>query len=270
VPAQEFWVSLGCVGVVVVAVRLRPPPLRFRGLVALGEASYILYLIHKVPGTVILLRLEGHMSSTLAILLVTAVMIGASLLLLLLLLAYLVNMVRNSAFLKPEAVAGKLRPLVWTEYGEPVEQKSSKNEVLLLVRRELSPWKRGLAWLKANPLRFGLPKGSYRETLELVLQPRKDALRSQVALLPERDLQEKVAREPETYAGRLFATAAGGLTFLGVPDASGRISRLVWQDPVQTEPGKPRHVKLRKARLLRHLDPADIRQENEPAGWQIG
>ena len=42
-------------------------------------------------------------------------------LILLVLLLYAISMLRNSTFLKPEALAAKLKPLVWTEYGDTVE-----------------------------------------------------------------------------------------------------------------------------------------------------
>jgi hypothetical protein len=86
-----------------------------------------------------------------------------------------------------------------------------------------------------------------------------------------RGLQERIAKEPEAYAGRLFATATGGgVTFLAVPDSSARVSRLVWTDAAERETERPKAVRLLKARLLRYLDALDLPQENEPAGWQVG
>jgi Mg-chelatase subunit ChlD len=196
---------------------------------------------------------------------------GLAILLLLLLIAYLINMVRHSSFLHPETLATRLKPLVWTEFGDTVEQKSSKAEVLRRVRQELTPWKRALAWIQANPFAFGLPGGAYRETVELFLQPSRDLNRSQLVLQPVRGLQERIAKEPEAYAGRLFATATGGgVTFLAVPDSSARVSRLVWTDAAERETERPKAVRLLKARLLRYLDALDLPQENEPAGWQVG
>jgi hypothetical protein len=203
------------------------------------------------------------------------VLLGLAILVLVLLVLYIANMIRNSAFLRADTLAGKLKPLVWTEYGDAVEQKSSKNDVQLLVRRGMPLAGRALAWLRANPLRFGLPGGRYRETVELLLQPNRDVARSQVSLLAEADLQAQAERQPESYVGRLFATAAGGTTFVAVPDPGGRVSRLVWQDGFaaaapEGEVAVPKAVKLRKARLLRPLEAWESHEEGMPAGWQVG
>lgn len=206
------------------------------------------------------------------------ILLALAILALLLLVLYVANMIRNSSFLKAEALAAKLKPLVWTEYGDAVEQKASKAEVLRLVRQTLPGHQRALAWLKANPLRFGLPGGRYRETVELLLQANRDVAKSQLALLSDSDIQGKAEREPEGYAGRLFAVAAGKITFLAVPDPAGRVSRLVWQDgfvPSAPDgngdgPPKLKAVKLNKARLLKALEPWERHEEGRPAGWQIG
>lgn len=194
---------------------------------------------------------------------------------LLLLALYVFNMFRNSSFLKAETLASRLKPLVWTEYGDAVEQKSSKNEVLRLVRGAMPPHRRALAWLKANPLRFGLPGGRYRETAELLLQAHRDVARSQIVLQADGDVQSRAESEPEGYVGRLFAVGAGKVTFLAVPDPAGRVNRLVWQDgylPVATdgEPARLKAVKLNRARLLKALEPWETHDEGKPAGWQVG
>lgn len=195
-------------------------------------------------------------------------------LLLLLLLLYAINMVRNSSFLKPEALAAKLKPMVWTGYGDTVEQKSSSQDVLRLVRRGLPLGARVRTWLQANPFRFGLPGGAYRETVELFLQPHRDVARSQVVLRVEPGLQERMARQPEAFAGRLFATALGGVTFLAVPDGGGRIARLAQQDvyapATPEEADKPKVAKLRRAKLLKRLEDWESYQEDAAAGWQVG
>ncbi|HSG38872.1 MAG TPA: hypothetical protein VLE27_04470, partial [Thermoanaerobaculia bacterium] len=195
---------------------------------------------------------------------------AAAVLLLLLLLLYLLNMFRNSSFLRAEALASKLKPLVWTAFGDAVERKGSQQEVLHLVRKALPFRARVVKWLQANPLRFGLPGGAYRETVELFLQPSRDVAKSQIVLRVERDLQGRMARQPETYGGRLFATALGGVTFLAVPDGGGRLGRLSQQDTFAPEDGKPRAVKLSKARLLKSLESWESYEENTAAGWQVG
>lgn len=193
-------------------------------------------------------------------------------LLALLLLTYIFLMFRNSSFLKADLLAARLQPLVWTGFGEAVEQKNSKSDVLRLVHKGLPLGGRILNWLRANPLRFGLPGGRYQETVELFLQPHRDIARSQVSLIPERELERKVASSPEVYVGRLFASAGGSLSFLGVPDSTGRLGRLVHQNGFLAGDGseKPKVVKLRRAKLLKRLEDWESYEEDTAAGWQVG
>lgn len=198
------------------------------------------------------------------------ILVALAALLLLLLLLYIVNMVRNSSFLKAETLASKLKPLVWTAFGDTMEQKGSHDDVLRRVRKALPFQNRALTWLRANPLKFGLPGGSYRETVELIVSAAKDMGKLYVDLRVEPDLQGRMARQPETYSGRLFATALGGVVFLAMPDANGRICKLAQQDGFTPEDGKPRAIKLKKARLLKNLESWETYEENTAAGWQVG
>lgn len=196
------------------------------------------------------------------------ILIALVILLLLLLLLYIINMGRNSSFLKIETLASKLKPLVWTAFGDTQERKGSQDDVLSIVRKSLPFRDRAMTWLRANPLRFGLPGGAYRETVEIFLQAAMD--KTQITLQVEPDLQGRMARQPETYSRRLFATALGGVAFLALPDANGRICRLTWQDGFTPEDGKPKAIKLKKARLLKNLESWETYEENTAAGWQVG
>jgi Mg-chelatase subunit ChlD len=194
--------------------------------------------------------------------------------LLLLLLLYAVGMFRHTRLLSAEQLSSRLLPLVWTDYGDAIEKRSSKVEVERMVRRGLAPWPRVAAWIRSNPLRFGLPGGQYSETVELFLQPHNDLARSQVALAAEPELAAKAEREPAAYAGRLFATALGGTTVFGVPDVGGKISRMgrfeSWSSAGGADEAKPKVIKLRKAKLLRPLEDWETREEGAAAGWQVG
>ncbi|HKV09335.1 MAG TPA: vWA domain-containing protein [Thermoanaerobaculia bacterium] len=196
-------------------------------------------------------------------------------LLLLVLILYGINMFCNSTFLNPETLAAKLKPLVWTEYGDAVELDRSKGEVARLVRQALPLPRRAAVWLRSNPLRFGLPGGRYRETAQILLQANRDVARSQIVLLAEGDVQAQAEREPQGLRGRLFAIAAGKVLFLAVPDAQGRLGSLVWENglgapPPDGEPARLRAVKLHKAKLLRPLEDWETPEEGKAAGWQIG
>lgn len=199
---------------------------------------------------------------------------GLALLIALALLLYAVNMIRHSHFLKPVRVAEKLVPLMWTAHGATVPQKDHRAKVMEIVRRAL-PWHRRFqAWLKANPFAFGLPGGSYQESLELFLQPQRDASRSTALLVPQRSFTAAVQGEPERFAGRLFATSQGGITFLGVPDKKGRIGPLAPEGAVPaagvSDPVRAAAVRLKGHKLLRSLDDWEVAEEGRAAGWQVG
>jgi Mg-chelatase subunit ChlD len=198
-------------------------------------------------------------------------------LLVLLLLLYLANMVRNSRLLDPRQVADRLHPLVWTAYGGAEERPGVQDDVRRLVRRGM-PWSGRLqTWLRANPLRFGLPGGSYEETIELALRPHRDVAASQVHLVPERQALDSIRDRPEDFWGRLFASARAGVTFVGVPDVSGHITRLSADglaasaaSPDAPDGPRARAVTLRKAELLRPLDVREVPEEGAAAGWRVG
>lgn len=195
---------------------------------------------------------------------------GLALLLLALLVLYIVNMFRNSRFLKPLRVAEKLVPLTWTAYGTTVPVKDYRVRVLEMVRGAL-PWpRRALAWLQANPLAFGLPGGAYRETLELSLQPHRDVNRSTAGLLARRRFPEALAKDPAAFAGRLFAVAEGGAAFLAVPDKEGRVGRMSLDGIAPpSDPSKRSLARLRGHKLLRHPESWEP-TEGVAAGWQVG
>lgn len=200
---------------------------------------------------------------------------GLAALLLLALLAYGVNIFRNSHFLKPARLAEKLIPLVWTAQGGTVEPKDHKAKVLEMVRQSI-PWhKRLTAWTKANPLAVGLPGRVYHESLELLLQPHRDVSRSTALLVPRRAFPDAVSRDPETFTGKLFATTQGGLSFLAVPDKEGRIGRLTLDGGVayraaSGDPARNGLVRLRGSKLLRRPEDWEPPEDGRPAGWQVG
>lgn len=78
-PATEIGFDLGAIALVAVAARGGPRALRWRPAVAVGEASYVLYLFHSVPGLVVLYRLRQRMPSGLAIATVSAAVLAFSL-----------------------------------------------------------------------------------------------------------------------------------------------------------------------------------------------
>jgi len=198
---------------------------------------------------------------------------GLLLLLLLLAILYVVNMFRNTRWLKPVRVAEKLVPLAWTAHGGTAPLKDHKARVLELVKGSL-PWPRRIAaWLRANPLAFGLPGRAYRETLELILQPHRDVSRSAAVLVPRRGIQEAIGRDPAAFTGRLFAVAEGNVSFLCVPEKDRRIGRMSLDGaapPQDPDPNRRSSVRLRGHKLLRHPEEWESHEEGRAAGWQVG
>lgn len=203
----------------------------------------------------------------------------------LLLLYYLLLMWRHSDFLRRERLADSLVPLVWDGFGTPEPAQQRKGDVLRMVRRDMPWWKRVLNWLQANPLVFGLPGGSYRESVELALQPQPNVSASRVRLVPERNLLDQVKQQPNSRARRIFASAqGGGVTFFGVPQ-KGRLGALVsesteggggvWGDlggsgASQTAEAPLQIHRFRGAEEWIRSTARHERQEGRAAGWKIG
>lgn len=187
---------------------------------------------------------------------------------------YVGNMFLHSQFLQPAQLSAQLVPLRWNAFGGVEAHRKAQFEVESLVRRGLGRRQRVLAWLKANPLVFGLPGGRYEETVELHLEPHRDVDRSQVRLVPEYGLRERLQREPEQGAGRLFASAWGGLSFFAVYGRRYRLGRLVPKRLLDRaaagEDPEPSMVMVRGNEQLVQPVAEDRRQEGRIAGWQVG
>lgn len=202
---------------------------------------------------------------------------GILVLILALLVVYVVSMFRNSSFFSRKHLAAGLVPLRWDPYGAPIRHPRSQQDVKSLVWSGLRPGARILAWLRANPLVFGLPGRRYRETVELLLQPERRADRSRLSLVSERDHLERLQTRPERGTGRLFARALGGRghLFYAVPKGGVRIGRLVPENLAEREltakgEEKAKVLRLKKRQRLIHPIPEQEREEGRAAGWQLG
>lgn len=197
--------------------------------------------------------------------------------LLILLVLYLVSMWRHSRFLDPGRLADKLEPLVWSSHGGTEVRRHARDDVRHMVKKGL-PWtRRAGAWLRANPLAFGLPGGSYAESVEVFLRPHHDVVASRIAPVPLRDVADEVRRNSDAYRGRLFASAKAGTTLIAVPDLQGRISQLVRNGyggppvpPAEGEEPESRPIQLRRTELLRPVDEWSEPEAGAPAGWRVG
>ncbi|MEM9293950.1 MAG: vWA domain-containing protein [Acidobacteriota bacterium] len=194
-------------------------------------------------------------------------------LLLALLCFYIYRMWSHSSWLDRRRLATQLKPLVWSSYGGTSVNHRSQEEVEAWVRRNLRFRDRALAWIRANPFRIGWFGGSYEETLELTLAAKRDVESSSLQLISERAFQMELYLRPDSYRGRLFASAAGTIAFLGVPDARGHFSRLVveGQEYVMTPGEVPAKVtRLNRKNLVQPKDLRDLGGDGGPAGWRLG
>ena len=200
-------------------------------------------------------------------------------LLVVLLLLYIANMFRQSHFLRRDLVAAKLVPLRWDDWREAEAYGRQADDIKRLVRKSLSFKERALNWLRANPLKFGLPGQAYHESAQLYLEPARDVSRSRLVLIPDRDLTTTMRRDPASGKGRIFVSARGGLSFFAIPDREGRLGRLQYQDDFgsggfggSSWGDEPEQEELSMT-PLRRADLLDINPDREPgdaAGWRVG
>lgn len=197
---------------------------------------------------------------------------GIILLLVALLIAYGVNMWRSSRFLDPDTLADRLVPLQWDDFGEPRPRTNAAPRVRKMVRESMSFRKRAEAWLKANPLKFGLPDRTYYETVELVLHASHNVRRSRVRLLSEADYITELHDNPRRGIAKIFATARGGVSFYAVPAEDDRIGSFQLDRPYsdfgEEEEFEPEveHLRRRTELHVMHTD----REPDAMAGWRVG
>lgn len=181
---------------------------------------------------------------------------------------FLHSLVVSSHFLSRRELALRLRPL--RREGPRNAPVLAAADVELMIAHELRLWRRALAWLRANPLRFALPGRAYYEAAELHLAAQEDA--SSLALQPHPDLYRALDTHPERGAGRLFVSARGGIRFFGVPQA-GRLGGLSSRTPLaKVAKDVLRRVELRPGdRLYHDLENRDPRRRPEPGrtGWEF-
>ena len=195
-----------------------------------------------------------------------------ALLILLALAAYIANMWRSSRFLDPDSLADRLVPMQWDDFGEARPRNDAAARVRKTIRESMSFKNRAEAWLKANPLKFGLPGHEYYETVELVLHASSNVRRSRVRVVPEADFITDLRDNPRRGLARIYATARGGVSFYAVPAEDDRIGSFQidkgfggFDDDEAFEP-EVEHLRRRTELLVMHTD----REPDAMAGWRIG
>ncbi len=194
----------------------------------------------------------------------------------LLMLLYLFNMYRNSSFLRRDALANRIVPLLWDDFGDARPNTRAAVEVQKLVRRDLSRKKRAVAWLKANPLRFGLPGGAYNECCELVLDQSANVMRSSIRNREGADYFEFITKNPRMGLAKIYVSARGGATFFTVKAEGNRVGTFFIQDESfgfesglgDREEFVAQVTSLRRATELHVLD--SQREPDTMAGWRVG
>ncbi|MEM6796447.1 MAG: hypothetical protein AAF725_20920, partial [Acidobacteriota bacterium] len=199
-------------------------------------------------------------------------------LLVFLLTLYVFNIFANSRFIAAEELSSQLALLKWDDYGGTQRDSRRQDSIRQMVRKKLSFRARASAWWRAKPWRFGLPNGSYEESVELSLYAKGDVNLTILSPVGEPDLHRSLQEDPERGRGRLYASSVGGtLTFFGVPGPRGRLSgalvaegdqHLLWDGDGEDAAPPPRLVEVR--RKLRLIDPLAEKQEGKVAGWEVG
>lgn len=116
---------------------------------------------------------------------------------------FLFAMITHTHLLKSRHLVQRLA-LLRKESSEFVRVNKAEQEVRYLVKRDFRPGRRLKAWFKANPLKIGLLGGSYHEAVELYLEPGPHVSTSFLSLSEEKDLLEKLKKDPGRRE-RLFA-----------------------------------------------------------------
>lgn len=136
------------------------------------------------------------------------------------LVLYMLGMCLNSTFISATELETRIKPVKKTnvDWGADETRHGTVQEA---VRRDFGFRSRAVAWLKANPLIFGMPGQRYEESVELLIGNQGLS----IAVRPERRLIKAAEEEaPSPQDGRLFVSAtSGGVAFFGSTDRSGRV-----------------------------------------------
>lgn len=185
---------------------------------------------------------------------------------------YLGSMFTHSRLLSRGELVRALVPLQRQGDGslQPLQGATAKAHAREALRHFRWPRRLG-AWLRANPLVFGLPRKGYREVLRLELGP--SARSTHTTVESERDFLGRVVKEPEKYEGRVYAAASdkGRALFQAVPTRDGKVGRLVLPRMAERETEKwaPKVLDLRVTEDFVYKLEGVEGQVGEWAGWRV-
>lgn len=145
-------------------------------------------------------------------------------LLMLLLLWYLLRIKSNSVFIRRKLVQGAASAYQYNRMGKPTDHRDMTELWERAVKHELTFGKRAAAWLKGNPLKYGLPGGRYIETMSVTLPTNNEASqRSVLKLISVGDARKAFNKpdSPRKESERIFIIAKGSLVGFPKPDKKG-------------------------------------------------
>jgi len=185
-------------------------------------------------------------------------------LLLILLILYIFNIYRNSHFLRKKNIAADLKLLEWGPTGMTTMASDGPRKVRSIVDKYMSFGSRASAWLKANPLKMGLPNAyHYDETVRIMLNSEQPQL-TRLKVLEQVDNFDRLNAHPRT-AAHFFVSRRRG--FYGVPDEAGFLGAFRYSLHMPSPGGELEVVNFRNDKLV--LEDSDRMQGNF-AGWEIG
>ncbi len=193
-----------------------------------------------------------------------AILWGLLALLVLLLVLYVYNMFRNSSFLSKKQLINQLKLLEWGPTGMPTAASDGPTKVRNIIDKEFSFGARLAAWLKANPLKIGLPNDyKYDETIRVTFNAEQPRL-TRIKVLDEVGHYDKLDRNPISAAS-VYASKNRG--FYGVPDLDGFVGSLCHETYIGPPTGELEVAALNGVQLV--LDDRE-RLPGNFAGWEIG
>src|SRR5215210_1482415 len=180
---------------------------------------------------------------------------------------FLFAMITHTHFLKSRHLVQRLA-LLRKDTSEFVKVERAEQEIRHLVKRDLRLGRRVMAWLKANPLKIGLLGGSYSESVELYLAPGPHVSSSFLSLSEEKDLLQKLQKDPGHRDRLLAASSPRRLSLFAVLKGN-ELGRFRLRSNLAEGPrDRYRLIRLETGDRLEQ-DPEDPWDERTLYGWAL-
>ncbi len=179
-----------------------------------------------------------------------------------LVLWYLFSMYQHSQFINRDKLNNRIGQLRWSEYGEPIENPNRQP----FTQPVLNGFKFGArfkAWIRANPLVFGLPGKVYRETLSFSVA--RSGVTAELSRL--RNTQQAVALNPGEHLHKIYLDNFNNFFF--VPSRGKVLSYQVIEPELSVDSEANQPPKMVQASSIR-LTQGDPSETDAVAGWHFG